>query len=145
MSDSFLTPWTVAGGFPGDSMVKNLPAMQETQNSWVWSPGQEDPLEESMTTHTIILAWRIHGQRSLAAYGQWGRKASDTTEANKHICMDCSPPGSSVQELPSAGDLPNPGIELFISCFGRRILYSWANMESLTSFSQDQILMEKGW
>ena len=37
-------------------MVKNLPAMQEV---WVQSLGQEDPLEEEMTTRSIILAWRI--------------------------------------------------------------------------------------
>ena len=36
-------------------MVKNLPAMQETQ---VQSLGQEDPLEE-MATHPSTLAWRI--------------------------------------------------------------------------------------
>ena len=29
-------------------------------------PGSEDPLEEEMTTHFSILAWKIHGQRSLA-------------------------------------------------------------------------------
>ena len=37
-------------------MVKNLPAMQETQ---VGSLGQEDPLEKGMATHSSILAWRI--------------------------------------------------------------------------------------
>ena len=37
-------------------MVKNLPSMQET---WVPSLGWEDPLEESMATHSSILAWRI--------------------------------------------------------------------------------------
>ena len=37
-------------------MVKNLPAMQETQ---VQSPGWEDPLEKGMTTHSSTLAWRI--------------------------------------------------------------------------------------
>ena len=37
-------------------MVKNLPAMQETQ---VQSLGQEDPLEKGMGTHSSILAWRI--------------------------------------------------------------------------------------
>ena len=35
-------------GFPGGSVVKNLPAMQE-----------EDPLEEEMATHPSILAWKI--------------------------------------------------------------------------------------
>ena len=42
--------------------VKNLPVMQETQ---VQSLDQEDPLEEEMATHSSVLAWRIHGQRSL--------------------------------------------------------------------------------
>ena len=37
-------------------MVKGLPGMQET---WVWSLGQEDPLEKEMATHSSILAWRI--------------------------------------------------------------------------------------
>ena len=37
-------------------MVKNLPAMQETQ---VQSLGQEDPLEKEMTIHSSILAWQI--------------------------------------------------------------------------------------
>ena len=39
-------------------MVKNLPAMQETQ---VRSLDQEDPLEKGMATHSSILAWRIPG------------------------------------------------------------------------------------
>ena len=34
-------------------MVRNLPVMHETQ---VRSPGQEDPLEEEMATHSRILA-----------------------------------------------------------------------------------------
>ena len=34
-------------------MVKNLPTMQET---WIPFLGQEDPLEEGMTTHSSILA-----------------------------------------------------------------------------------------
>ena len=37
-------------------MVKNLPAMQETQ---VLSLGQEDPTEKGMATHSSILARRI--------------------------------------------------------------------------------------
>ena len=37
-------------------MVKNLPAVEEIQ---VWSLGQEDPLEEGMTTHSNIVAWAI--------------------------------------------------------------------------------------
>ena len=40
-------------------MVKNLPAMQETYETWVQSLVWEDPLEEAMATHSSILAWRI--------------------------------------------------------------------------------------
>ena len=46
-------------GFPGGSVVKNPPAMQETQEMRVRSLGQEDPPEEGMTSHSGILAWRI--------------------------------------------------------------------------------------
>ena len=41
-------------------MVKNLPAMKETQ---VRSLGWEDPLEKGMATHSGILAWRIPTDR----------------------------------------------------------------------------------
>ena len=43
-------------GLPSDSVVKNLPTMQEIQ---VRSLGQEYPLEKEMTTHSSLLAWRI--------------------------------------------------------------------------------------
>jgi len=39
--------------------VKNLPAMQETEEMWVRSLGWEDPLEEEMATYSSILAWKI--------------------------------------------------------------------------------------
>ena len=39
--------------------VKNLPAMQETQEISVRSLGGEEPLEKEMATHFSILAWRI--------------------------------------------------------------------------------------
>ena len=38
------------------SVVKNLPAMQET---WVQSLDQKDPLEKEMAPHSSIPAWRI--------------------------------------------------------------------------------------
>ena len=49
----------ICKAFPGGSVVKNPPAMQEIEEIWVQSLGQEDTLEESMTTHSNILAWRI--------------------------------------------------------------------------------------
>ena len=64
-------------GFPCGSMVKNLPAMQETQvRSW----GQEDPLEKEMATYSSILAGEFHGQRSLTGYSSWGFNELDMTE-----------------------------------------------------------------
>ena len=33
--------------------------MQESQEMWVRSLSQEDPLEEEMATHSSILAWEI--------------------------------------------------------------------------------------
>ena len=46
-------------GFPGTQLVKNPPAMQETQESRVRSLGLKDPLEEGTATHSGVLAWRI--------------------------------------------------------------------------------------
>ena len=67
--------------FKGASLVaqtvKNLPAMQEIR---VQSLHWEDPLEKEVATHSSILAWRIHGQRSLMGCSSWGHKESDTTE-----------------------------------------------------------------
>ena len=42
-------------GFPGSSVVKNPPALQEM---CVRSLGSEDPLEKETTTHSSILAWK---------------------------------------------------------------------------------------
>ena len=44
---------------PMAQWVKNLPAMQEAQETGVWFLGLEDPLEEEMATHSSILAWKI--------------------------------------------------------------------------------------
>ena len=40
-------------------MVKNLPAIQEPQETWLQSLSQEDPLEKEMAAHSDILAWTI--------------------------------------------------------------------------------------
>ena len=45
--------------------------MQEMQETWVQSLGQEDPLEKEMATHSSILAWESYGLRSLVGYGPW--------------------------------------------------------------------------
>ena len=58
-------------------MVKNLPAMQETQ---VRSLGQEDPQEKWITTYSSILVWRLPWTEEPARLGAWDSKDLDTTE-----------------------------------------------------------------
>ena len=48
--------YVFAWAFPGGSVVKSLSAVQETHETWVWSLGQEDALEEVTATHSSILA-----------------------------------------------------------------------------------------
>ena len=58
-------------------MVKNLPAMQDTQvQSLCW----KDLLEEDMAIAPVFLLREFHGQRSLVGYSPWGHKKSDTSE-----------------------------------------------------------------
>ena len=52
-------------GFPGCSVGEDT---ARNAGDLVRSLGQEDPLEKEMTTHSSILAWKIHGQRNLAGY-----------------------------------------------------------------------------
>ena len=54
-----LTPGQGDWGFPGGSTVKNLPAMQELQETQAQSLGQQAPLEEETATQSSILAWRV--------------------------------------------------------------------------------------
>ena len=66
-------------GFPCGSVVKNLFAIQEPQETRVGTLGWEDPLEKGMATHSSILAWNIPWTEE-PGRGQspWGRKESDT-------------------------------------------------------------------
>ena len=54
-------------GFHSGSVLKNPPAMQETQ---VWSLGWKEPLEEGMATYSSILAWKNPMDRG----AWWGHK-----------------------------------------------------------------------
>ena len=58
-------------------MVKNLPAMQETQ---VGSLGRVDPLEKGMATHSSILVWRISWTEEPSGLQSMRSQESDTTE-----------------------------------------------------------------
>ena len=58
--------------------VKNLPAMQETQETQVQSLGQEDTLEQEIATHSSILTWKIAETEEPG--GLQAHKESDMTE-----------------------------------------------------------------
>ena len=66
-------------GLPGGSEVKNLPAMQETQETQVWSLGQEHPLEKEMAIHSSILAWEIPWTEEPGGLQSIGSQESDMT------------------------------------------------------------------
>ena len=54
--------------------------MQEMQETWARSLGQEDLLEEEMATPPLCLPGKCHGQRILVGYSPWDYEESDTTE-----------------------------------------------------------------
>ena len=79
--------------FPGGSVVKNLPAKQETR---VRSLGREDPLEKEMATHSRILAWETSwAEEPGGLYSSWGHKELDMTQQlnnnNSLLCNSCFP------------------------------------------------------
>ena len=62
-------------------MKRQIDSPQATLLTQTLIPGLgRSPGEWNDFTHSSILAWRSHGQRSLAGYSPWGRKESDTTE-----------------------------------------------------------------
>ena len=69
-------------GFPGRPSVENPPTMQET---WVWSLGQEDPLEKEMATHSSILSWKIAWTEEPGGLQSMGSQELDMTwQLNYH-------------------------------------------------------------
>ena len=72
-------------GFPGGSVLKNLPVMQETCKGMGLIPVWGRSLEKEMSTHSSIFAWKSHGQRSLMSCSSRGRKESDITEQQQDI------------------------------------------------------------
>ena len=66
-------------GSTGDSVVKNLPAVQETQ---VPPLGQEDSLEKEMATNSSILAWKIPWMEEPSRLQSMGLQNSQTQLSN---------------------------------------------------------------
>ena len=73
--------------FPSGSVVKNLPARQETQVRFL---GQEDPPEEGMATHSSILAWRIPWTEEPGRLQSQRLQRADTTNSARMHDNPCS-------------------------------------------------------
>ena len=98
---------------PDGSVVRNLPAIQETQ---VPSVGREDPLEKEMATHSSILAWRIPWTE-----GTWKTtvhrvaKVSNTTERltlllwASQVALVVKDPPAGEGDMWEAGSIPGSG------------------------------------
>ena len=73
-------------GFSSGSVVKNLPALQETQ---VLSLGPEDPLDEEMATGSSILAWRTPWTEEPGGATVHGTSKSRTRlkQLSMHACI----------------------------------------------------------
>ena len=71
-------------------MVKNLPAMQETQ---VQPLGPEEPLEEGMATHSSILAWRIPWAEEPSGLQSLGSQRVEHDWVTKHTHTHTHIPG----------------------------------------------------
>ena len=67
----------ITGSFPKGSVIKNLPAKQETR---VQSLSREDLLEKEMATTPVLLPGKSREWRSMGGCSPWGHKGSDTTE-----------------------------------------------------------------
>ena len=78
-------------GLPRGSVVKNLPASAEDQETQVGVPGQEVPLEVEMATHSSILAWEIPWTEEaggLQSIGSQRVRHDWVTKYNTHYLMN---------------------------------------------------------
>ena len=86
-------------GFPGDSVVKNLPANAgDCQEIGVQSLGRKDPLEKEMVTHSRILVHgKSHGPGEPGELQSMGLQEPDTTkQLNNNVPVSISISVSSV-------------------------------------------------
>ena len=81
-----MLPSEVQRGFPSGSVVNNLPAMQETQETRVLSLSQEDPLEEEMATHSNVLARKIPWIEEPCGLKSIGLQRVGLEQVTTHAC-----------------------------------------------------------
>ena len=97
MSSDLRRPTCSFGACLMAQLIKNLPAVQETPETWVQSLRQEDPLQKGMATQSSILAWRVP-HRGLAGSSPLGQKrvrhdrAANTFTTGKRLRCWGDPP-----------------------------------------------------
>ena len=74
---------------------KSAHPMQETQETWVRSLVQEDPLEEEMATHSSILAWKIPWTEETGGLQSVGSQSWRTERLSVHAPS----PARRIQEM----------------------------------------------
>ena len=75
-------------GFPGDSVVENLPANTGAVGDESSIPGWEDPLEEGIATHSSVLPWRIVWTEKLSRLQSIGLQR--VTQLSMHVSYTLS-------------------------------------------------------
>ena len=91
--------------------------MQETQETWIWSLGQEDPLEEEIATHSSILAgmipWTRGAWQATQSMGSWRVEHNWGTElTHKHYLRRTGKRCSKKQDSESSHS------SLWVTCIG---------------------------
>ena len=102
-------------------VIKNLPAVQETQEIQVWSLGREDPLEEGTAAHFSILTWKIPWTEDLVGYSPEDYKELDMAE-HTHVC----PQHRSITYNNSVTEIFTPSYyPLVLNLFSRSSYRQW--------------------
>ena len=90
--------------------------MQEAQETWIWSLGQEDPLEEEIATHSSILAgmipWTRGAWQATQSMGSWRVEHNWGTElTHKHY-------GRTGKRCSKKQDSESSHSSLWVTCIG---------------------------
>ena len=108
--------------------LKNLPAMQETR---VWSPGREDPLEKEMATHCSILAWETPWTEEPGGLQFMESQESDTSEQ-----LNSNQESSLEQRYtflrPHTGVWPHQAFPLYDRCWFPKVLHTVQVMQTVS-------------
>ena len=120
-------------GFPGVSVVKNLPANMRDARL---IPGLgRSPGGRKWPLTLVFLTGKSHGQRSLVGCSPWGREESDMTERlHFHFSLSCIGEGNGNPLRCSCLENPRDGGAWWAAVCG--ITQSWTRLKRLSSSSK---------